>query len=846
MTSDPIEAFLSTLSTWKVEIDVTCDENQENPLYEVKPTVTSGSVHEIKFTLPYSRGCGVHEAKTPTPTPEYTPQCEYDARMPDEPLKGISMDVRETNGGPFGHMYFDNINKTDYFIFYQPCERSKNPARPYDYTDNELASVWLCNDEITSCRSLGIVDNYTKMEIVPNDFTQPVYQHILSDTNNKSTVYWTCDSSLPRNQILFNEGKLSDKGAVLDIKIKSRQSCVESMAPVQPSKDQCVLNYMGYNFNASTLNNPGNTGYVQDVTVIHEHGTSEQLLYFQPCGSIFCPKNADCDQFEDATVWLCKKRGHIGSNADEYDCDAYGLAENPIKTTFAYASNPEAGIQMEYDGGDYLGAKVVYECDNSMPTGEIRLDNTVEILGSTLYLTVRTNAACGGKDPAKRFYLTWPQRGPTPTPTPLQHPQPNLFIGNSTHYIIVDLNDADQKIDEQKFLAAYHGKYTSITHFYAPFTEFKCPSGYDCKEFTDFQANGWMCWVDEAGKRVCFPDATIMNPMSIRPLNDQGLLDHGATITYNGAYDVDLQINVKCNLKAARDIPLQDAPSYDKSISGNEELSFTTTSSMTCPYKYRTPYTPRTRPTPTPNPDIIKNVKWNVDLNEDGKMIEVDLNRVPRTVADVSLGYGYSYERHTLLWSPIERVPCLENYDCQGFQDSNVWKCFVNSTNQRQCYPIGNAEYGMSIELAPNIKGIHADAAVEYKGGLNGRITFFMVCNHSVPSKGVWIDPVGEQHFSAGQSVIVYAHSQHVCYNKHVDDDFDKTSGGAVFLTLVSFGTIAYVIIGGIVMFFITGTMGLPHSSFWTEFFECVKTGAIFIGTCGKRRTSSNVRYDDI
>ena len=171
MTSDPIKAFLNTLATWKVEFDVTCDPNQEDPLKEVTPTVTSGTVNEIKFTLPYSKGCGVDEAKTPTPTPEYTPQCEFDARDPDNQLEGISMDVREANGGPFGHLYFDNINKTDYFIFYQPCERSKNPAHPYDDKDSELASVWLCNDEITSCRSLGIVDNHTKMEMVPNDFT---------------------------------------------------------------------------------------------------------------------------------------------------------------------------------------------------------------------------------------------------------------------------------------------------------------------------------------------------------------------------------------------------------------------------------------------------------------------------------------------------------------------------------------------------------------------------------------------------------------------------------------------------------------------------------------------------
>ena len=361
-----------------------------------------------------------------------------------------------------------------------------------------------------------------------------------------------------------------------------------------------------------------------------------------------------------------------------------------------------------------------------------------------------------------------------------------------------------------------------------------------------------MCWIDEAGQRLCFPDATIHYPMEMRPINDDDSLDGGATITYNGAYNVDLELKVKCNLNATRDIPLQDAPSYDLTIKGDQELSFTAVSSMTCPRKYRTPYTPKTRPTATPDPETIKNVKWDVDLDEDGQMIEVNLNRIPsRNVFDVSLGYGVNYERDTILWSPIERVKCLDNYDCQGFQDSNVWKCFINETNQRQCYPVGNAEYGMNIELAPNIKGIHADAAVTYKGGLSSRISFFMVCNHSTPEKAIWIDPVGEQHWGmgAGASIIVYAHSQHVCYNKHTDDDvpkINKTSGGAVFLTIVGLGAIAYIIIGAIVMFFITGSMALPNSGFWSEFFECVATGAVFIGTCGKRRTSSTVSYDAI
>jgi len=623
------------------------------------------------------------------------------------------------------------------------------------------------------------------------------------------------------------------------------------MNPDNVTTDKCYLKSNGYEFNASLLNKNGYVGNVKNVKVISEYSTSDQILYFQPCGPVFCPKNADCDQFEDATIWLCKKRTQYGSNLDDFDCDAYGLAEKNVITSFAYPDNPEAGIQMQYIGGDNLEAKVTYECNTDLGNSDLIIDDTVEVRGGVLYLNVQTGAACGNKDPAKRFYLKWPQKGPTPTPTPLQHPQPNLFMGNNTHYVIVDLNDADQKIDQQKFLLASQGKFLSITHFYSPFTESTCPVGYDCKEFANYSAVGWVCWIDEAGNRVCFPDATINNFISISPINNNKYYDYGSTIRYNGAYDVDLQLLIKCDLNAStRDIPLQSAPSYSiNGQNGAQEFTFSTSSSMVCPRLYNVPHTPNHNyPTRTPNPDTIKNVKWDVDLEEDGKMIEVDLKRVPsRNVADVALGYGTSYERHTLLWSPIERIPCLENYDCQGFQDSNVWKCFINETNSPVCYPIGNAEYGMTIDLAPNVRGIHADAVVQYKGGINnGRISFFMVCNHSVPSKGIWIDPVGEQHYGSGQSVIVYVHTQHVCYDMHVDDDFNKASLGAIVLSLFSVSIIAYVIIGSLITFTTTGSIAFPNSGFWSEFFENVATGAIFIGTCGKRRSTSNISYDSI
>jgi hypothetical protein len=407
------------------------------------------------------------------------------------------------------------------------------------------------------------------------------------------------------------------------------------------------------------------------------------------------------------------------------------------------------------------------------------------------------------------------------------------------------LHDADTAIDEQNFLIANSGKIASVKHFYAPYEEYKCPEGYDCKEFSNnYNATGWLCWTNEQNKNVCFPDASIRNHISMIPLSDD--LQDGVTITYNGGYAVDLELNIGCDYNAARDIPLSNGASFQQSNDGNIQLSFDTTSSMVCPRKYYTPNVPRVNPTPTPDPEIIKNIKWDDDFEEDGHMVELDLKRVPsRVVADVALGMGVRYERDTILWSPVEPVNCLDRYNCTGFGPNNVWKCFVAS-NGRQCYPIGNAAYGISLGLAPNQKGIWADATAVYNGGLNAKTSFLFVCNYSVPENDVWIDPVGELGQTMKQNIIIYVHSSNVCWDKHIDNPYKSVSGGAIFLSIVGVGAIVYVIVGGIITFLVTGVMGIPHDGFWKEFGACVADGAIFIGTCGRKRSASASSYDVI
>ena len=71
-------------------------------------------------------------------------------------------------------------------------------------------------------------------------------------------------------------------------------------------------------------------------------------------------------------------------------------------------------------------------------------------------------------------------------------------------------------------------------------------------------------------------------------------------------------------------------------------------------------------------------------------------------------------------------------------------------------------------------------------------------------------------------------------------------TGGAVFLTIVFCGFALYVIGGVAFFFFKSGEVAFPNQAFWTEFFACVSTGAIFIGTCGKATQVTVSSYDKI
>ena len=839
LDAEPNRAF-GEVEDWQVFFIMRCNPNQKDPRINVNPRYSPlHNINMIYYDMEFEGACALPTA-TPEPTPEYSPQCKFEAR--DHPIvnRGISMDLNNLNDGPGGHMWYDSINGNPRYVFYQPCERMQNPG---DHSDPTLASVWVCTTDLQICKSYGVADDHMTIHRDENDINNPVTITIYGGDNNKKTqITLGCDSGFFDYQLDFKTANISQDGYTLNLLMYSTESCVKSMPAPNPPAGRCLYEEVStttkLRFDASDVNSPNEAGYVLEVQTTGLLGDPKRWLHYQPCKGIICPKNAYCDQFEDAYLWLCDD---IKTLHDDFSCDPYGLFEKNISMVPYNPEDPFQGVVMKYTGGDRLRSEIRYICDPDMPAGQVTLPNTVQVTqgGQVLTFNVYSRNVCASGQtpvPYPDFYPPRPTKGPTPTPTPLPSPNALMFHSNSTHYILMDLENPDQSLSSAGFVIASQGRLGNIVQYWSPFRDYPCPFGYKCGEFTN--ASSWTCWTDQQLHQVCFPTGMYRYGVSMSPLNANNL-DLGAFLRYKGAYGINLEIRAECVPSMTRDLPLTSQATFHYGSSGSE-FSFVSKTSLSCPQMFHKPVQPSYRPTPTPDPKVYEGYTFKVEYNHGEVKWGVDLNKIVGTYTfDVALGYHTYYEFATILYSPVKRVSCLAHYDCQGFEPANIWKCFRDEGGNNKCFPIGDYRYHLEFEDDTPEKGIH----LNYHGGLGGYETYISyVCNTSVPSNSIYFDRVGDQ--TPQKVTILYAHTSQVCpiYKPLIND----VTIGAIFLLIFTSSFILYIVIGVGISFFSTGIVSFPNISFWSSFWDYVLTGAAFIGTCGKRISFSTTNYDTI
>jgi hypothetical protein len=117
----------------------------------------------------------------------------------------------------------------------------------------------------------------------------------------------------------------------------------------------------------------------------------EGVLYYQPCGGMGCPAEAQCEGDDGATVWLCQGIECIGYGLFEYNVSAHGVE----------AAEPY--VEVSYRGDRHREAVVDYRYDETVTAdGALRLPSEVTVFGTRLRFEVGSDKSFNVRTVRKR------------------------------------------------------------------------------------------------------------------------------------------------------------------------------------------------------------------------------------------------------------------------------------------------------------------------------------------------------------------------------------------------------------------------------------------------------------
>ena len=803
----------NNLEIWNIIFNIKCNKNQNNSNIPIIPLINKeGLQNNIIYSFNYSGACP-KETPLPIPTPEFKSKCQLITRDINNPLIGIQTDFSLFNNIPGGLIYNFLINQSKYFILYQPCERINGlTSSLYD----ELSSLWFCTENLLICKNFGIVNLNMSIWTHPKDLSEPVVITMNSNTDSKSKIAIFCDVSLPKNHFQFISADLSNNNSLLNLKLLSNDVCIQQIPPPIPKDSgHCYFkdSDIGINvsFNASSIDIPN--GYRTSVSVIG--GTeNQQKLIFQPCSGIYCPKDANCGQYEDSHIWLCKD---ISMSQDKYKCISYGLFKNNISMTRMPSGKLSDGIKVKYIGSESYSTEIDFICDHTVPSGQIYLPNKVLLQdeSSILSFSIRLSDSCPvgvTPTPPPPFYPDYPSFSPLPSPLP--SPIPYLFSSNNTHYIYIDLSEINQPIKESSFNIVSRGSFRKIYHIWKPWGLISCPKGGNCKGYDT--ATSWVCWFDDLQDYVCYPIGNIYLGLSIDIINDRNF-ELGSKISYEGANGVKMGLLAHCLEDASNTFPLTPSASYSIGMGGIEYL-FESITNLSCPKKFITPIVPIPHETtPKPNPNIP--IKLNERFIQNKKEIFINLSKLNNFQKEIVLvSKTNNFEKSIIYFNFEKRINCLDNYICDKYEPSNIWKCFNNFLYIPTCFPIGDIRFGLNINLI-NSNNIENGIEVTYKGGLDNYSTsFHFLCDPKIDFYN--INYLGFQ--SNNKNLLINIYSKNICSypSKKIPKNFNLIF---LIILIILFILISYFGLGIYLIFIFNNQINIPNKLFWIKLIDKIE-----------------------
>ena len=848
------------------EMRFLCDEQDKDVNPEFTHSVSYdrdsyGNIHtQITLMIAHYAGCATPFQPIPTPEPHFA-LCDYISRMDDDETRGIDAHLNILPNGAWGvrkRVTFMDNNMT---LFYHPCGTMTCPLEFYCEEDENESSVYLCPETpgtTDHCQSFGVAqENQMHVSLYGENENFGLKIEYAGHGAKSEMHMLPAVANYPEGYLrILEDTTFSAIEGTLYLESTSHEADIVTVpAPHNPGDDYCYAE--GSSGTAKIKVNLTNynveDGYQTSVTV-KPLLSSTATLYFQPCGGLACPKNHSCDGIEDSTVLLCY---------DDQGCRSYGMIEYNVSLSYDSA-NLTKGFTAVYVS-DHSKAQVQFECDESATSGSIILPETVTRNGDEVHFTVRTSDVCPDSPtpPAPVWYMPTPQPYSSPLPEPMKSPNPINFIANDTHYIVLNLDEIrDDQYGFNTTIRHQNDEPQDVYFTYRPWKQMECPSAYGTCQTGKNTGNSYLCYMTNTQERVCYSYADVEYDAHLDPL-DPNYLGYGVDLTYNSQWDTDLSMQIICTpqkefnvINLYEGIPLQ----YGKGLYG-EAISISAGSKNACPVKFASnvfPQTPSPTPEPTPCPEHYFYHRTNV---MGGLFMEIDLQKLAARKENVYLGMtntqGSTYRPAMILFDPDSPKPCYQD-ECLGGGETNIWRC-MDEDSKTYCWGVGDGRQGISwVDGEDFNEGI----TVTYYGGYaDYTTTIQFMCNESIEEHTVDFDIIGHEK---NHRITLYAHTSDVCPKKQGPTPFPtpaetpaptatpevqtirSITGGSVFLLIIAVGASAYLFIGMLVTFKITGKFELPNAAFWSEFGTNVVTGAFFIFTCGRKQGPTTTGYDSI
>jgi hypothetical protein len=574
-----------------------------------------------------------------------------------------------------------------------------------------------------------------------------------------------------------------------------------------------------YQFDASHINTFA--GYRQEIWM---NGVSDPTvprdLWYQPCGGVPCPTGADCEQHEDAAVWLCD--WHVKPGRFNGRCQPFGFLSAGIR--FEPTSSAD-GLKLTYRGARRLHTDVDFHCNTSLQPGQISLLNRGILLedGNRLSLFAQSRDVCPTASPGPEPSRYYPYFRPPPPETPAPNPSPNgaLFIDHGDKFVLINLSRV-QFLDHRHLLT-YDRLWCEFWIVPQGLGHTRCPEGADCGGYG--QATWWGCWKNPSRTNVCYPIAEAGYGVSLS-LIDYSALDSGVILEYAGYNREGTSLWIYCEPRDLDPdyIRIDYRMGYNVEVDG-ARYTFAAWSSAACPL----PYANSTLPEQAPNAPLANSLGPEQFRRKFGDDFSLDLSLLHTASARIAVGADKFFEKVDIQISPVQRIACPSGAACSGADAANIWKCF-NTTEGRACVAVGDARFGIQLS-ALDEQNFSRGVRVVYSSGLpDCEAEIILTCDKLLPADALAISPLGRRLFPANALTIIAQTSQ-VCRG-HILIWRERVTVGAVVLAIIYLALVMYLFVGTIAASAVKKDMALPNHEFWQEVWIGVRVALLRVLCC--------------